>query len=91
MREPDYQITYDIPAPENVDIGVGGEGRPVKYPWADMNIGASFWKECPKNKRPSELSNGLTSAARNWARNNKPESRFVSRQELNGARVWRIS
>lgn len=85
-----YNIAHDIPPPEPVTSGEGDKGRPTKYPWIDMDVGASFWKECAANQTPDQVSNGLTSAARNWSRNNMPGSKFTSRQEGNGARVWRI-
>ena len=84
-----YLITYEVEPPEPVNPG-GGEGRPTKYPWDEMDIGGSFWKQCEKGETPAQVGNKLTSAARNWSRNRMPGSLFTSRQEGNGARVWRI-
>ena len=75
-------IEKGIPVP-------GPEGRPKTYPWADMEVGDSFFVECPQVEA-RRLRATLYSCKRNYERRTPPK-KFTCRQCRKGIRVWRIA
>ena len=71
-----YQIEKGIPAPEKY-----GVGRPSRYPFADMEVGDSFFV-------PDAPANRLACAA-TWA-TKRYNRRFITRVVEHGVRVWRV-
>lgn len=68
----DMKIEKGVPMPKNK--------RATKYPFAEMEVGDSFYVE---------PDNGSIHAAASWygKRNNK---KFATRKEGEGRRIWRI-
>ena len=64
-----------------------GHAKPVKYPWAGMDVDDSFFV-------PARSASHMSTAAKNWATRNRPEWVFQSESrtegDVKGARVWRI-
>lgn len=58
-------------------------GHVVKYPFAQMEIGDSFFAEVTSIK--------LSVAANNWGARQEPRRKFSVRAEGMGTRVWRIA
>ncbi len=69
-----YEIEKNVPVPE--------QGGRSQYPFADMQVGDSFFAE---GKKPEQLQN----AATHWRK--KKGWKFAARKESNGARIWRVS
>lgn len=70
----DYKIQKNVPIPARAKAK-------SKYPFEKMGVGDSFYAPV----KPA----GLYVAARKWAKDNNPESRFVVRAEGEGSRCWR--
>jgi hypothetical protein len=73
-------IDKNVPLPQRTWGGPGG--RPPKYPWAEMEVGDSFFV---LNATTDNLSAAGTMAAKRSGR------KFTTRKENGGVRVWRIA
>ena len=74
------EIEKNIPIPAT--DGRGGR----KYPWAEMDIGDSFFvDECSKQKKAI-----IGTAAISWVKYHKNDKKFTVRDYEGGIRVWRI-
>lgn len=72
-------VDHDVPIP----VGAKSKrGRPPKYPWADLEVGDSFFV---KGKRPIDLGEITQRMAR------RTGFRFITRTVQGGVRVWRIT
>lgn len=65
---------------KNVDIPLLERGR---YPWAEMEIGDSFFIEGASQQQ-------LSSSAHGWSLRRGAKIKFRTKKEKNGARIWRI-
>ena len=87
-------VDKDFPIPENA----GNKGRPLLYPWKEMEIGDSFFvpldmmNEVKKNKTIIQLRGQLANTAYRYGQ--RHDKIFATRQEGDahnkGVRVWRI-
>jgi hypothetical protein len=68
------EIEKDVPLPE-------GYSRTVKYPFAAMEVGDSFFEE-------GKTSDQLTNSAAHWRKKNC--WKFTARNVDGGARIWRV-
>ena len=71
-----FRIQKDVPLP--------ARQRASKYPFADMDIGDSFYLS-------QYLSRGsVKAAAHAFGKKQSPIRKFVVRKENTGARIWRV-
>lgn len=75
----EYKIENKVPVP--VVSVKGSRVSYAKYPFANMNVGDSFYAD-------GKTVNQLVGASRYFARNNEG-FKFTVRKEGNGCRVWR--
>ena len=72
-----------------IDKGVPMPSGHALYPWAEMEVGDSFFIDGPK------ASERLQRASGEWRRKHASGKmcglRFTVRQEIGGARVWRTA
>ena len=73
-----YAIEKGVSVPPRLKIG-----RPLKYPWPDMQPGDSI-------SIPPSKSAAAKSAAYDWQRKHKGWQ-FVFRVDANGLRIWRAA
>lgn len=59
-----------------------------KYPWADMRVGDSFAVPLERGQTLSELQTAVSAAACTYGSRNG--TRYSTRQERTGVRVWRV-
>ena len=71
-------------------MGNGKRGPDLKYPFDQMNAGDSFFIELKKGQMHLSLQSSIHSAARRWAFRNMVESKWATKREGNGIRIWRI-
>lgn len=76
VKKENINIQQNIPLPEEKT------GRKLKYPFAEMNIGDSFFSKTTSSR--------LSTVAGRYGKAQTPERVFTVRKEENGARVWRI-
>jgi hypothetical protein len=62
-------------------------GRRSKYPFAQMRVGDCFYVD----RRELRHSNGLSAAARQWAKRNSKDWRFVCRVGGDRVGIWRVA
>jgi hypothetical protein len=60
-------------------------GRPSVYPWADMDVGSSFFV-----KKISLNSMSAAARRRGQSHNEKYTARTVTENGIKGVRVWRV-
>ena len=86
-----YPIDKNIPMPELRPIQnyAGGLGIHCKYPWANMEIGDSFFVPCKPEEKTSTVG-VLGSSNLGWRKRNNMDIYFTVRREATGVRVWRI-
>ncbi len=74
-------IRYDIPAPP-----VRRRGRPQKYPWAELQVGGTFFA-------PGKTNNQIAACARHRTRRlgHQFTTEVRTEQGVKGTRVWRIA
>ena len=78
-----YTIEKNVPLPSNV-------GRHATYPYADMEVGDSFFVEALENVR--SVGGSLRGSAYAYAKRQKETGkRFSVRQSGDGFRVWRTA
>lgn len=70
---------------------------PMKYPWADMEHGDSFFVPLPKKSSRDDAviaRKRVVSAGRSWCKRNRPEARVISRalteDNTHGIRIWML-
>lgn len=69
---------------KNVPMPYAGNGAPTKYPWADMEIGDSFFvPDVPKTFN-------IYKCVVQFNERHKKSIVVKQRRESNGVRVWRI-
>jgi len=73
----DFQIDRGLPIPEVI------KGRPMKYPFADMQVGDSFSVTLKQGRNAS-------TAARVYAHRH-PGVQFTSRKDVENFRIWRTA
>lgn len=73
-----FEIEKGIAIPK-----VASGGGSTKYPWADMEIGDSFFVQHPASKN--------VKAATHAHNQRYPNSRFKSRSVDGGVRIWRVA
>ena len=73
------KIDKNIPVPANAS---------ARYPWAEMEVGDSFFVEDKENIYSQQSS--LSTAGRVWANAHKNGSKFITRKVEKGLRIWRI-
>ena len=76
-----YKINKNIPI-TNIRKG---KGRPSTYPFAEMQVGDSFFVSI-KDKRPRMVGN----AANQYTRHHGGSPKFITRSVDGGSRCWRI-
>ena len=69
------KIAKNIPIPE------GGKGRPLVYPFGNMEIGDSVYVDGRKKA-------SIQAACRGYGK--RHNMRFTTRAEKSGLRVWRV-
>ena len=83
---PEYKIEKGIPIPQaNIkkhESGKRREGKKCKYPWAEMEVGDSFFAE---GTGPT-----IYAAAKGWCLRHELPFDFLTKKVENGMRVWRI-
>lgn len=60
-------------------------GRLSEYGWETMKVGDSIHIF----GSPKRAQHRILNAAKLWAKKHNPDMRFTSRQETDGARIWR--
>lgn len=75
-------MTFEIEKGIPVSKPTGRNGSPPKYPWADMEVGDSFFIDEPSSKRSRN--------AMNYRNRRYPNTKFASRSMDGGRRIWRI-
>lgn len=78
-------IDKNIPIPNGADW----ESKPEKYPFAEMEIGDSFFIACKDSMAPL-CQSSLELAALSYASEHNLDAKFVTRAVLGGVRVWRV-
>ena len=75
-----FKIDSDVPAPKQ------RAGRPVKYPFSQLEVGQSFFA-------PHVSAAGVSAASRMFAKRNGGHfsTRTWIENGVEGARVWRIA
>ena len=74
-----FEVESDITIPPH-------RGRPTLYPWANMNVGDSFFvPDVPGRKRNRGIS-----AANNRAFDPKIKEKYATRSVEGGVRIWRV-
>ncbi len=69
-----------------------GKGAGVKYPFADLKIGDSFFVPLASGRTQYTHVNAVGGSARSWARTQGNGFEFAVRREGDkGARVWRTA
>lgn len=63
-------------------------GRPMKYDWANMEIGNSRYFQLSYGEEFNNLRSKLNGSIRNFIKDSGKQ--FSSRKEDHGIRVWRI-
>lgn len=74
-------VEYGIPMP-------GSRSGLRKYPFELMKIGDSFFVPTLKSFNSTQAS--LLRSAADFAKNHKPNARFVTRRTASGVRIWRV-
>jgi len=74
----------EIPAPKR------GRGRPPKYPWAEMEIGDSFFVEAQEGRSIENQQRSLSASGRSYGVRKHVGMKFRTRTVEGGVRVWRI-
>lgn len=78
-------IEKDIPLPKKKRFGY------FDAPYDRMEIGDSFFYELREGQKRSSVHASLIGNGRRWALRNGLYHRFVTRNEGNGIRVWRVA
>ena len=78
MKQPLELYQDPIPEPQ--------QGRRPKYPFAQMKVGDCFYMPLKELKSP----NVLASSARQWAKRNNRNCRFVTRVVSDRVGIWRV-
>lgn len=73
-------IEKNVPVPP-------GAGRVGRYPWAEMEVGDSFFVQAIHGKRAQST---IGTAGLSWAARNHPDRKFTVRKVDGGYRCWRI-
>ena len=83
------QIRCDIPVPNKIQRKISTKvkpGRPMKYPWPNMNVGDSiFFPDEPKGS----ISLPAVSCSV-WGSSQSPSRKFAKRSIDGGVRIWRV-
>ena len=74
----EFKIEKGVPLPDQSSRG----GRRGKYPWAELEVGDSFFVP---GKTARQLGGANTGGRRAF-----PDRRFVSRTVEGGTRIWRV-
>lgn len=80
LTKASFEVERGVPIP----YGAGGSGRPPIYPFRQMSVGDSFFVPCERESRET-IRRRLSAAKRNY----RPKS-FITANEDNGVRVWRV-
>lgn len=78
MKQPLELYRDPVPQPH--------QGRRTKYPFAQMKVGDCFYIPLSELKSP----NVLASSARQWAKRNNENRRFVTRIVGDMVGIWRV-
>ena len=78
MKQPLELYRDPVPKPQ--------QGRRTKYPFPQMNVGDCFYVSLREVKSP----NVLASSARQWAKRNNRNCRFVTRIVGDMVGIWRV-
>lgn len=77
-----YQIEKDRPLPAPIRT----PGRPLTYPWPDLEVGDSFFIGPDREKAKSASAAGCK-----WASNRGLGHKFARRKVEGGYRIWRVA
>lgn len=64
--------------------------KPLRYPFAQMDVGDSFLVECPDERKSAVRSNVATSAWKHSLLHYYGNRKYITRKVEGGVRVWRI-
>jgi hypothetical protein len=87
-----YEIKKGIPRPEPEPL----QGRPKKYPFADMNFGDCFDELPGEGETPNSCAERLRNAANSWRLRHKVQCTFSIQQvedDQTGVKIvrcWKI-
>lgn len=76
-----------IPAPFKRVVRVGMQ----KYPWAEMEVGDSFFVPHTPEEPGTWVQNRVNASAVHWLKRYARSHRFTTRQLANGVRCWRTA
>lgn len=74
-----FKIEHDVRLPSPT----GGTGRPLTYPWVDMEVGDSIKIDAESGYKRA------ASAAQAYGK--RHDMKFASRKNGDGARIWRMA
>ena len=89
MNNNEIEIHSGIPIPETA----GNRGRSARYPLMKMNVGQSFFVECPRDEEGRREERTLRQTVSRYHRRMKDQGMrwVVSRQDESTIGVWRKS
>ena len=78
-----FKIEKGIPIPVSKTVTRQGRGRDRLYPWAEMQVGDSFF--VPGEAKRIGVASHASAVCKRYA-----PKRFVSRKVEGGVRIWRV-
>lgn len=82
-------MTYKIVKNKKLPAHAKGTGRPVKYPFSEMEVGDAFEVTDASGDRATR--NVLLSCARAYVKRHAPSSKFATRIVDGRVWVWRVA
>ena len=79
-----FPVQGNIPIPRNRPAASGSRRR---YPWRTMKVGDSFFVPCRDGEDPGKLQESI--AATGVGAGKRLGTRYTTRREDDGVRVWR--